>query len=150
MYCPTCGKELYDNGEDRFNCPFCGAEVVGSGSETEDTPEETLEERCKRLERELARQKLKAEIEGHNITQARLAKLSGVSVHTLSNLETGVGNVTLDTLLKVANTVGFKVRSGGDYILKPVPRNTYAELASDIPANEASWDAVEGYSEKHF
>ena len=29
------------------------------------------------------------------------------------------------------------VESGGDYILKPVPRNTYAELASDIPANEA-------------
>lgn len=47
-----------------------------------------------------------------NITQARLAKLSGVSVHTLSNLETGEGNVTLDTLLKVADTVGFKVRIG--------------------------------------
>jgi transcriptional regulator with XRE-family HTH domain len=47
-----------------------------------------------------------------NITQARLAKLSGVSVHTLSNLETGEGNVTLDTLLKVADTVGFKVRVG--------------------------------------
>ena len=29
------------------------------------------------------------------------------------------------------------VETGGDYILKPVPRNTYAELASDIPANEA-------------
>ena len=29
MKCPTCGKELYDNGEDHFNCPFCGAEVVG-------------------------------------------------------------------------------------------------------------------------
>ena len=47
-----------------------------------------------------------------NITQSRLAKLSGVSVHTLSNLETGEGNVTLETLLKVANTVGFKVRVG--------------------------------------
>ena len=29
------------------------------------------------------------------------------------------------------------VESGGDHILKPVPRNTYAELAADIPANEA-------------
>lgn len=29
------------------------------------------------------------------------------------------------------------VESGGDYILKPVPRNTYAEFASDIPANES-------------
>ena len=47
-----------------------------------------------------------------DITQVRLAKLSGVSVHTLSNLETGEGNVTLDTLLKVAGIVGFKVRIG--------------------------------------
>ena len=46
------------------------------------------------------------------ISQAYLAELSGVSVHTLSNLETGKGNVTLDTLLKVADTVGFKVRVG--------------------------------------
>ena len=46
------------------------------------------------------------------ITQARLAKLSGISAHTLSNLETGEGNVTLATLLKVAAIVGFKVRVG--------------------------------------
>ena len=33
---------------------------------------------------------------------------------------------------------GFEVvESDGDYILKPVPRNTFAELAADIPANEA-------------
>ena len=47
-----------------------------------------------------------------DITQHRLAKLSGISVHTLSNLETGQGNVTLDTLLKVASIVGFQVRIG--------------------------------------
>ena len=29
------------------------------------------------------------------------------------------------------------VESGGDYILKPVPRNTSAELAEDVPVNEA-------------
>ncbi len=46
------------------------------------------------------------------ITQARLARVSGLSVHTLSNLETGEGNVTLDTLLKVADTLGYKVRVG--------------------------------------
>lgn len=46
------------------------------------------------------------------ITQARLARVSGVSVHTLSNLETGEGNVTLETLLKVATTLGFKVQVG--------------------------------------
>ena len=47
-----------------------------------------------------------------DITQARLAKLSGISVHTLSNLETGQGNVTLETLLKVTAILGFKVRVG--------------------------------------
>ena len=46
------------------------------------------------------------------ITQARLARVSGLSVHTLSNLETGEGNVTLDTLLKIAETLGYKVRVG--------------------------------------
>ncbi len=47
-----------------------------------------------------------------NISQARLAKLSGVSVHTISNIETGVGNVTLATLLKVAGVLGFQVKVG--------------------------------------
>ena len=47
-----------------------------------------------------------------DITQTRLSKLSGISVHTLSNLETGQGNVTLETLLKVAAILGFKVRVG--------------------------------------
>ena len=37
MNCPTCGKELYDNNEDRFNCPFCGAEVVGGKMAAEAT-----------------------------------------------------------------------------------------------------------------
>ena len=47
-----------------------------------------------------------------NVSQMRIAELSGVSVHTLSNLETGNGNVTLDTLLKVAGILGLKVRIG--------------------------------------
>jgi len=46
------------------------------------------------------------------VSQARLAKLSGISVHTLSNLETGEGNVTLDTLLKVTQTLGYKIEVG--------------------------------------
>ena len=46
------------------------------------------------------------------ISQAYLAGLSGVSVHTLSNLETGKGNVTLDTLLKIAGVLGLKVKVG--------------------------------------
>ena len=47
-----------------------------------------------------------------DISQVRLAELSGVSVHTLSNLETGNGNVTLDTLLKVVGILGLNVRIG--------------------------------------
>ena len=47
-----------------------------------------------------------------DISQARLAELSGVSVHTLSNLETGNGNVTLDTLLKVVGILGLKLEIG--------------------------------------
>ena len=46
------------------------------------------------------------------ISQGRLAELSGVSVHTLSNLETGNGNATLETLLKVTKTLGLKVTVG--------------------------------------
>ena len=46
------------------------------------------------------------------ISQGRLAELSGVSVHTLSNLETGHGNVTLETLLKVTKILGLKVTVG--------------------------------------
>ena len=46
------------------------------------------------------------------IAQGRLAELSGVSVHTLSNLETGNGNVTLGTLLKVTEILGLKVTVG--------------------------------------
>ena len=45
-----------------------------------------------------------------DITQERLAKLCGLSVHTVSNLETGTGNVTLETLLKVADILGYAVK----------------------------------------
>ena len=47
-----------------------------------------------------------------SITQAQLAKLCGISVHTLSNLETANGNVTLDTLLKVSKILGLKITIG--------------------------------------
>ena len=69
MNCPTCGKELYDNGEERFRCPFCGAEVEGSGSAPGEEKEETLEMRCQRLERELERMKVKAAIEEQSATE---------------------------------------------------------------------------------
>ena len=47
-----------------------------------------------------------------NVSQMRISELCGVSVHTLSNLETGNGNVTLDTLLKVTGVLGLKVKVG--------------------------------------
>ncbi len=28
MRCEACGKEVFDNGEERFACPYCGAEIV--------------------------------------------------------------------------------------------------------------------------
>lgn len=46
------------------------------------------------------------------ISQVRLAELAGVAVHTISNLETGKGNVTVETLLKVAQVLGYQVRIG--------------------------------------
>lgn len=46
------------------------------------------------------------------ISQGRLAELAGVAVHTISNLETGKGNVTVETLLKVAQVLGYAVRIG--------------------------------------
>lgn len=47
-----------------------------------------------------------------NVSQAQAAEICGVSVHTLSNLETASGNVTLETLLKVTDTLGLKVTVG--------------------------------------
>ena len=41
--------------------------------------------------------------------QAELAKLSGVSVHALCNLENGTGNPTFDLLEKVSDTLGLEM-----------------------------------------
>jgi len=46
------------------------------------------------------------------VSQREVAKLAGVSVHTLSNLETGSGNVTIETLMKVASILGLKISIG--------------------------------------
>lgn len=46
------------------------------------------------------------------ISQRRLAELSEVSVHTISDLETGKGNITLETLLKIADTIGYRISVG--------------------------------------
>lgn len=46
------------------------------------------------------------------VSQREVAKLAGISVHTLSNLETGTGNVTIETLMKVASILGLKISIG--------------------------------------
>lgn len=43
------------------------------------------------------------------ITQPQLAELAEVSVNTLYKLERGTGNPTLDTLIKVADILGFEL-----------------------------------------
>ena len=40
------------------------------------------------------------------IDQKSLARIAGISVHALSDLETGKGNPTLSTLLNVYNALG--------------------------------------------
>lgn len=46
------------------------------------------------------------------ISQRELAELSGISLHSLSNLESGKGNPTLANLLKVADTLGVTITAG--------------------------------------
>ena len=47
------------------------------------------------------------------VSQADLARLSGLSLHGLSDIETGKGNPTMETLLKVLQVLGLQI------LLKP-------------------------------
>lgn len=49
------------------------------------------------------------------VSQADLARLSGLSLHGLSDIETGKGNPTLETLLKLVQVLGLQI------LLKPTP-----------------------------
>lgn len=44
--------------------------------------------------------------------QKTLSRLSGVSLHALSDLETGKGNPTLSTVSKVLDPLGLELRIG--------------------------------------
>ncbi len=44
------------------------------------------------------------------IDQKTLAELAGISVHALSDLESGKGNPTLSTLRRVLNTLGLTLQ----------------------------------------
>lgn len=55
------------------------------------------------------KQKLKARRDALQVTQATLADLSGVSLRALKQFESGKGNPTLETLTKLADTLGMEV-----------------------------------------
>ncbi len=44
------------------------------------------------------------------VDQRTVAELSGVSVHTLSNIESGKGNPSLQILCKMADALGLELR----------------------------------------
>lgn len=44
------------------------------------------------------------------ITQADLAELAGISLRTLTKLEAGKGNPTMETLMKIADVLGLELR----------------------------------------
>ena len=52
---------------------------------------------------------IKARRETLHVTQENLAQLSGVSLRTLKQFESGKGNPTLQTLQKLGNTLGLEV-----------------------------------------
>jgi transcriptional regulator with XRE-family HTH domain len=44
-----------------------------------------------------------------NIDQRSLSQVSGVAVHTLSNIEAGKGNPTVETLTRVLDAMGMEL-----------------------------------------
>ena len=63
IVCERCGKTLYAGSEPSFDCPYCGVEIVVAKYENE-----TAEDRCRRLEREVERAKLYEQIESQSST----------------------------------------------------------------------------------
>lgn len=43
------------------------------------------------------------------MSQAQLADICGISVHTLSNVEAGNGNPTIGSLMKIADALGMDI-----------------------------------------
>ncbi len=43
------------------------------------------------------------------ITQEHLAELSGIGLRTLKSIETGKGNPTLDTIMKIIEILGLEI-----------------------------------------
>lgn len=51
-----------------------------------------------------------------SVTQRELAEICGVSLHALSNFESGKSNTTLDGFLKIAEALGVQVSVGVERI----------------------------------
>ena len=58
------------------------------------------------------------------VSQADLARLSGLSLHGVSDIETGKGNPTLETLLKLVEVLGLGI------LLKPTKPESFTKSAS--------------------
>ena len=46
------------------------------------------------------------------VSQRELSKLSGISLHTLSNVECGRGNPTFDVLFRLCEVLGLQISVG--------------------------------------
>lgn len=55
-------------------------------------------------------QRLKARREQLGVTQEQLAELAGVSLRTIKALDSGKGNPTLSTLVKLADVLGMELK----------------------------------------
>ena len=47
-----------------------------------------------------------------SVSQRELARMSGISLHTLSNIESGSGNPTFGSLLSICETLGLEMTVG--------------------------------------
>ena len=52
---------------------------------------------------------LKARRKSLNINQTMLADIAGVSLHTISDMESGKGNPTMELLLKITDSLGLVI-----------------------------------------
>lgn len=53
---------------------------------------------------------LKDRREALKVTQEHLAELSGVGLRTLKSIESGKGNPTIETLIKLADVLGLELK----------------------------------------
>lgn len=72
---------------------------------------ETTHERiCIKMNIETIGELVRSRRRALGISQADAAELAGVSVHTLSNIESGKGNPTVEVLEKVLSVLGLELR----------------------------------------